>query len=288
MSTGSTTRPADRFRFSERAEQFRLREPEPHVHGYRWRTASPKASLVLLHGLQSHAQWFAEAAEELVARGISVYALDRRGSGSSPGERGHVADYRDWFDEIGEVVQIARAEGGGAPVHLVGHCFGANLAVGYALANPGSVASIVMLTPGFYVLPDYSLAEKLRIAAAGLLRPSRRFRVPQDDELFTRDPEVLGWIRSDALGAKELTARCLLQINRMLGRLRKEAGSLREPVLVLEAGRDRLSDNRRNRELLERALGDRAQIVSFDAEHFLLAEPRASEVLDELERWVVK
>ncbi|HEV3365210.1 MAG TPA: alpha/beta hydrolase, partial [Acidimicrobiia bacterium] len=74
-----------RFRFSERARPLTLDDRDPAVHGYAWRHPSPVAALVVLHGLQSHAQWFAEAAEGLVNRGLSVYALERSGSGSSPG-----------------------------------------------------------------------------------------------------------------------------------------------------------------------------------------------------------
>ena len=46
-----------------RAEPFRLRRSEPRVHGYAYRSADPAAALVLVHGLQSHAGWFDEAAD---------------------------------------------------------------------------------------------------------------------------------------------------------------------------------------------------------------------------------
>src|SRR5689334_19603153 len=95
-----------RLTFSPRAEAFWLRDAPPHVAGYAWRHASPTASIVLLHGLQSHARWFAEAADMLNDRGFAVYALDRRGSGSSPGRRGDIRDYRHWYDEVRDVVAL--------------------------------------------------------------------------------------------------------------------------------------------------------------------------------------
>ncbi|MHB8575185.1 MAG: alpha/beta fold hydrolase [Dehalococcoidia bacterium] len=284
-SPTSPSRPS-RFEFGERAEPLRAGDGAPYACGYAWRHTAPAASLVLIHGLQSHAQWFAGAADELVARGLAVYALDRRGSGSSPGIRGDIARYQAWLDEVGAIVTVARAEHPDAPVHLIGHCFGANLAIGYALQQPSAVASVVLLTPGFYVIPDYTLLEKLGIGLFGLLRRQARFRVPQDDELFTRDPEVLAWIQADALGAKTLTARCLLQINSMLRRLRRDAARLQVPLLVLEAKRDRISDNRRNRALIEAARGERCRWVSYDAEHFLLAEPCRDRVIEDLASWV--
>jgi alpha-beta hydrolase superfamily lysophospholipase len=267
---------AERFAFSERAAPFAA----GGVHGYAWRHPAPAASLVLLHGLQSHAQWFAEAGDLLLDRGLSVYALDRRGSGSSPGERGDVARYGDWLDEVEAAVALAGEAG--APVHLAGHCFGANVALTTVLERRPPVASVVLLAPGLHLLPDYSPAQKLRIVAS---RDRARFRVPQDDDLFSRDPEVVAWIAADALGSKLVTRRCLLEANRMHRRLRRRAGEVDLPVLVLAASRDRISDNARNRALLEPALGDRLRWVDFDAEHFLLAEPCRDDVVDELAAW---
>ncbi|MGH8971637.1 MAG: alpha/beta fold hydrolase [Acidimicrobiia bacterium] len=275
-----------RFQFSGSAQPIVLDDRTPAVHGYAWRHPWPTASLVVVHGLQSHSQWFAEAADLLLDRGISVYALDRRGSGSSPAASGDIDWYQSWFEEVGRVVDLARRERPGVPVHLLGHCFGANLALGHALERPWTVASVVMLAPGLHVKPGYRLAEKLQILAAGVLAPTRRFRVPQDDDLFTRDPDVLAWIEGDTLGAKAVTARCLMQTKRMLSWLRNHVGDLGVPLLVIEASRDRIADNRRNGALLRGRLGDRARRVSFDAEHFLLAEPCRDQVIDELVGWV--
>lgn len=276
---------AQRLTFSERADPFRLGEARPHVHGYAWRHPAPAASLVLVHGFQSHAQWFAGAADDLVERGFAVFALDRRGSGSSPERPGDITDYRDWVRELAAVVRLAQAEHD-VPVHVLGHCFGANVALACALTQPLVLGSIVMLTPGVYVLPGYTVGEKLRIVVHGVRgNTGVRFRMPQDARLFSRDPELVDWIRADALGAPNVTGRCLLQASRLLRAVRQHAGRVRVPVLVLEAARDRISDNARNREFLERTLDGRVSWATFDAEHFLLAEPCRDEVLDTIAGW---
>jgi muconate cycloisomerase len=268
------------------AQPIGLEDGPVAVHGYAWRHPSPVAALVVLHGLQSHAQWFAEAADGLVDRGLSVYALERRGSGSSPERSGDIDRYGTWIAEVAALVELVRREQPGVPVHLLGHCFGANLALGAALERPGLAASLVLLTPGLHIQPDYNPSEKLRIAGAALLARQRRFRVPQDDELFTRDPEVLAWIGADSLGSKTVSARCLVEIRRLAASLRRRLGELTVPLLVLEAGRDRVADNEANTALLDRCLGGRWRRVAFDAEHFLLAEPCRDAVLDEIAAWV--
>ena len=273
---------ASRFNFTERAEPFRLRAEPPHVHGYAWRQAEPTASLVLIHGFQSHAQWFAEAGELLYDRGFSVYALDRRGSGSSPDERGHVDRYRDWLEEVAEVAARAREEAPAAPVHLIGHCFGANLAMGAVLAQPMEVASIVMLTPGLYVQQDYTVRQKAQIAFRVLTRSHALFRAPQEAAMFSRDPDLIAWIGGDTLGAQRVTGQCLLQTGRLLRFVRGGAPQVSVPMLVLEAEQDRISDNERNRA----ALGEHSRWITFDAEHFLLAEPCRDDVIAAIADWV--
>ena len=275
-----------RFQFSGRARPFIVDEGDPAVCGYVWQHPSPVASLVMIHGLQSHAQWFAEAADGLIDRGLSVYALERRGSGSSPGRSGDIDAYESWLDEVNRMVDFARNEQSGAPVHLLGHCFGANVALGAALERPGDIASLVMLTPGLHVIPDYTAAEKAAIAAAGVAVPQRRFRVPLEDRLFTRDPDVLAWIEADTLGSKTVSARFLVQTGRMVAALRRRLGELSVPLLVIEAAQDRIADNAANTELFDRRLGGAWERISFDAEHFVLAEPCRDEVLDEIAGWV--
>ena len=277
---------AERFTFSEQAEPFRLGQTEPRVHGYAWRHSAPSASLVLLHGFQSHAQWFAEAGDLLLEQGFSVYAIDRRGSGSSPYERGHVRRYQDWFDEVAEVVREAKSEQPEAPVHLVGHCFGANVALGYVLTHrPSDVASVAMLTPGLYVHQDYTVPQKLRLIYDALRCSPRHHHAPQQPEDFSFDEDLVAWIHGDSLGAQTATGRCLFETGKMMRFLRHNVGRVDVPILVFEAARDRISDNARNRAAFEGAVGDRCRFVTFDAEHFLLAEPVRDDVLDELASW---
>ena len=281
--------PGGRFAFSERAEPFRLRAAPPHVHGVAWRDSRPAATVVLVHGLQSHARWFAEAADCLVERGVSVYAVERRGSGSAAGVRGDIRRCEEWLDEVADVAKLARHEHPGLPVHLVGHCFGATLALVAILSGRVAVDGFIMLTPGLHILPRHHPLERLAIGAAVILTPRRRFRVPQRDEDFTHDEEVLAWIRTDPGGARTLTARALRQVNRLSRAARAGVKDLTVPLLVIEAAHDRIADNRRNRASLARALGMRRwTLASLDAEHLVLEGPARDAAIDLIVRWAVR
>ena len=54
------------------------------------RKAKPRGVIVLSHGFNSHSGYYLWAAEQLLASGLAVYALDYRGRGKSDGERYYV------------------------------------------------------------------------------------------------------------------------------------------------------------------------------------------------------
>ena len=55
---------------------------------------TPKANLVICHGVNSHGGQYVRAGEEFAARGFAVTALDLRGRGKSDGERFYIESHR--------------------------------------------------------------------------------------------------------------------------------------------------------------------------------------------------
>jgi alpha-beta hydrolase superfamily lysophospholipase len=57
-----------------------------------WRTTGrARGVVVIVPGFNSHSGYYGWVAEQLVALGLSVYAVDLRGRGKSDGERFYVA-----------------------------------------------------------------------------------------------------------------------------------------------------------------------------------------------------
>src|SRR5262249_55237602 len=79
-----------------------------------------RAVLVFLHGIASHAGWFAETAEVLGARGIRVVAPDRRGSGRSGGPRGHLVRYEQALSDLERLIDLVRRDWSRVPLFLAG------------------------------------------------------------------------------------------------------------------------------------------------------------------------
>ncbi|MET7933140.1 alpha/beta hydrolase [Streptomyces sp. NPDC005322] len=100
----------------------------------------PTATAVLLHGLltDSLASWYFTVAPDLAAAGLEVVMYDQRGHGRS--ERPDSGYRLDAFvTDLERLLDRLEITG---PVHLMGNCFGATVAFGYAVRHPERVAGI--------------------------------------------------------------------------------------------------------------------------------------------------
>ena len=86
--------------------------------------SSPRAVIVVCHGVNSHGGQYVWAAEQFAAAGFAVFALDLRGRGRSDGERFYVEDVADYVSDVANTIALAKARHPGMPVYLLGHSAG--------------------------------------------------------------------------------------------------------------------------------------------------------------------
>ena len=135
-----------------------------------------RTALVYLHGIESHAGWFAIAASELQQRDFDVFCLDRRGSGLNQENRGflsgHTDAYETLFADIDAFIKPLRDYYD--QVFLVGLSWGGKLAMAYGLSRPQAVDGLVLITPGLRAEVDVSALDKLKIAMLSPVNPTAR------------------------------------------------------------------------------------------------------------------
>jgi pimeloyl-ACP methyl ester carboxylesterase len=131
--------------------------------------------LVLLHGLASNARIWDGVAPRLVGAGLRVVALDLRGHGESE----QPDDGYD-FASVGRDLEAALAGLELEHPVLVGHSWGAHVALQYTAERPGALAGLVMVDGGLRSAAE--LAGPTREDTRRRLAPPR-FAVPLDDWL---------------------------------------------------------------------------------------------------------
>ena len=232
------------------------------------------SAVLYVHGIQSHPGWFFGSAAHLARRGQAVFQVTRRGSGDNPSSgRGDAASAPQLLDDIDAAWDFAAEASGAQALHLLGVSWGGKLLAAYACSRPRAKAakSLTLVAPGIVPRVDVSLATKLKIAAALVLRPRRQFEIPLSDvELFTDNEQMRDYLRSDAHRLHRATARFLRASRRLDLMLRRcPRGRLGVPTTLILARRDRIIDNAATRAAVERLTGGSAVVRELDGAHTL-------------------
>lgn len=257
-------------------------------------TGTPRAHIVCIHGIQSHAGWYEYSCGRLSQAGYTVSFFDRRGSGLNTQDRGDAPSFRRLLDDLAEFLQTLReskespAGSRALPVFLLAISWGGKLAVALQRRHPGLIDGLALLCPGFFPRVKPSLRERCAIVWARLVSPTRLFPVPLNEpELFTANPRWQKFITDDALSLREATARLLVESVRLDAYLRWCAGRVEVPVLLLLAGKDRIIDNGRTRQYVDRFATKDKEVIEYpDAHHTLEFELDPDRFINDVQKWI--
>ena len=234
----------------------------------------PSTALPVLyvHGIQSHPGWFVGSCTHLAGRGHRVFAVCRRGSGDNTRHRGHAASAGQLLDDLETAGQYVLETTGQDKLAVVGVSWGGKLAACYAASPQRKVpiASLVLVAPGIVPRVDMPLVTKLAVALAMLVAPQRRFDIPLSDvNLFTNNHAMLGYLQADPHRLLRATALFLYASRRLDGMLASAAGAVKVPTTLLLASDDRIIDNARTRQAVDRLTDGAARVIVLHGEHTL-------------------
>jgi acylglycerol lipase len=247
----------------------------------------PWAVLIFLHGIASHAGWFAETATDLNHQGITVYGPDRRGSGRSGGPRGHLARYERALDDVDHVVQLVASEHRGTPIFLAASSWAAKLAVVYAAQRPKSLSGLLLLGPGLTAEVKLSPARQLQVVVGHLVAPTACLPIPLTPELYTANPPYLDFIRADPLRRLEATAQFFWETARLDRQRRRASARLALPLLLLQGEADKMIDVPKTRRWFARlGVEDKTYHAYPGAGHTLDFELDRAQYLADLLGWL--
>jgi len=203
-----------------------------------WRPqGSPRAALVICHGVNSHGGQYRWPAEQFANSGLVVYALDLRGRGKSEGERFYVERVDEYASDVAGTVQIAKSRNPGLPVFLLGHSAGGVTSAIYVLDNAAELAGFICESFAFQVpAPGFALA-----AIKGLSHIAPRLPVLRlKNEDFSRDPQAVAALNDDPLTLDEVQpAMTVAALVRADERLRESFPQIKLPLLIMHGTADR-------------------------------------------------
>jgi len=214
-----------------------------------WPKPGAHITFAVVHGFGEHSGRYERFAAGMGEYGISTYALDLRGHGKSPGQRGYVDSWSQWTDDASAFVKHIEATAGTEVVPL-GHSFGGATVLSTVLAGklPKSKRFIVS-SPALKVkiaVPGWKIT--LGNAASKLV-PRFALDAPAHGSLLSRIPEVAEAYDHDPLVHGKMSSRLYTEWQKATKDVLARAGQIKIPFLIVAGSDDNLIDPAGSREL---------------------------------------
>ena len=269
---------------------FRHSEARGTSHLYRqsWRPdATPRAALLLVHGLGEHSGRYVHVARALIDRGVVVHAVDHYGHGKSDGQPGFVERFSVYLDGVRALLNHARETDPGVPVYLLGHSMGGLIAAAFLCTSPAELRACVLSGPAFRVEPEPPALLRWLNRLLSVLAPTAPM-VRLDPGGVSRDPDVVKAYVSDPLVFHgKLSARLIAE---MMGAMRDtldRAGTIELPLLVLHGEEDRLTAPQGSAEFCARVASVDKTLTTYPGlYHEIFNEPEKDAVLADMTGWL--
>ncbi|MCX8088438.1 MAG: lysophospholipase [Meiothermus ruber] len=207
----------------------------------RWRPAKPKAVVMVVHGFGEHGGRYAHVAEHLAAHGYCVYIPDLRGHGRSPGQRGHIQEWSEYWYDLTFLRNFVESSEGPLPQFVYGHSLGSLVVLDFLVKQPpglqGAILSGVLLEPG-------KVANPLLVATARLLsryQPTLSLRLGLDARALSRDPAVVEAYRKDPLVHNRASVRWGNEVLNAIAVVKAQAKKIIDPLLILHGEADTIN-----------------------------------------------
>ena len=262
-----------------------LRAPDGtslHFEAYEPPERTPRSAVLFLPGWSDHAGRWTYVGERLRQAGVAAYMLDVRGQGRSGGRRGHLSRFSQLLADLQAFRRVVRLRTN-APQVLLGHSFGALVALRYLESQPSDViAAAVLASPwlGLAVPPP-----RWKLTLGRVLPdvwPTLTLSTGIEPDHLSRDPTVGAAYEADPLVHQVMTTGAWREIQWAQRVVSADADRIESPLLFLLAGEDRVVDAQLARAFAD-SLKSEVQVRWYpEMYHEILLDPRAEEAMDDM------
>ena len=253
-----------------------------------WRPAdSPKAVLVIVHGLKDHSDRYGALADQAVQHGYAVYAFDLRGHGKSAGDRVTIDSFDDYLGDLDKVLAQVRTREPGKPIFLFGHSMGGCIVTLYTLRNKPNLKGLILSGPALKPGDDVSrflIASTHVVSAVAPGLPV--MELPNAN--FSRDAQTVADMDKDPLVTQgKGPAHTAAELLDAMDEIDSKMEQLQVPLLDMHGTQDKLTNPEGSKELVKRAGSTDKTLKLYDGlYHDLLHEPERAQVMADVLAWM--
>jgi alpha-beta hydrolase superfamily lysophospholipase len=248
----------------------------------------PRASIILVHGLQEHSGRYAGFARFLSKNGFAVDALDLRGHGKSNGMTAFVRTFDDYVADLDTFCDRVKERLPGKPIFLMGFSMGGTVASLFALKRQSALRGLILSAPAIKLSRHVSnpLLEGISGQAAKLFPkfPTKKMK----SHHLSRDPEIVAAYDKDPLVCRRgVLLKTGAEFVKAMKYIQSRMGDLRLPLLIVHGTEDKLVDKIGSQWLHDRvSCGDRSLKLYDGFFHEVIHDVGGEQVQQDIRAWL--
>jgi alpha-beta hydrolase superfamily lysophospholipase len=224
-----------------------------------------------------------------VRAGHIAAGFDARGHGQSPGQRGHIASFDRYVDDLHGFLQEQRRQHPGLPLMLLGHSNGGLISLRTVQTRRPLPDGLIVSSPLVALQPKHRPVP--RWLAVMLSSVASRLPLPNglDRNELTHDPAKLEAHRNDKLCHGRSTPSWYVAATGAMQQVFAGLDSIRLPVLAIEGDKDPIVVPQAITRLYEGiASSDKELVICKNAFHEVLNEVGREETYRRITTWLAK
>ena len=250
-----------------------------------------KGIFLLVHGFAEHLGRHQILAKALVEEGYCVEAFDCRGHGRSNGLRAYIQSFQEYVDDLAAFIKEVQLNYPvDTPCFLFGHSQGAHIVLRYAIEKPSApLNGIIVSSPFLGLAIKVPSIQKMIVSFSSRFLPKLPLFSQIKEEELTHDKAVIESTKRDPLYLNIIRTRWFTETLQAQKDTMERASSLKLPLLMQQAGDDRIVDKKIARKFFEKlGSSDTKRIEYSDSFHEIYNETpeRREHAISDLKMWL--
>lgn len=240
---------------------------------------NPRATIIIVHGLAEHQGRYDYVVSKLNEWEYSVYRFDNQGHGKSEGQRTYINSYRNFSDDVHEIVSLAKEQNCGEKVFVLGHSMGGMISTVYGIDYPNEVDGII-LSAGV-TIDKSKLIESNKDVDDDAVIPNGL------GHLICTDKSVVDDYENDPLVCHVTLGKIYKECYKAVSYIKENMNQFEYPALILHGEDDKIVSCEDSNILYENiSSADKTLKLYPSLYHEILNEFEKDKVLSDIHNWV--
>ncbi|MFK7810714.1 MAG: lysophospholipase [Saprospiraceae bacterium] len=221
-----------------------------------WNCESPKAVVLIVHGLGEHVLRYKHVADFFNKNNISVVGFDHSGHGQTKGKRGFAKSMESLMDGVRVLLENTKQQYPKLPVFLYGHSMGGNISLNFILRRKPEITGAIITGPHIRMVTEPSPLLVMMGRLVNNIYPSGTQNNGLDPTHICRDQAVVDTYNNDPLVHDQISYSLAVALIDGAKWLDNYKGATPSPLLLMHGGADKITSPKGTQAFAKRIISD--------------------------------